>query len=206
MGKVKNRFIFLGKTDYIDCLKLQEEIFRKKIKGEIKEDYFLITEHFPIYTLGKTTKDNHLPRENLAKIIPINRGGSITFHGENQIVVYPIINLINRKLAVKKYIHTLEEIIIRTLKALGIKAYRRDGLIGVFSDKGKIAFIGVRISKFTTMHGFSINYDVDKRYFSNIIPCGLQDRRISNITDFSSISKAELVNNLYKNLRDTFGQ
>jgi lipoyl(octanoyl) transferase len=200
----KTKFVFLGKTDYLDCLKIQEDIHNKKKKGLLKEDFIFITEHYPIYTLGKTTKEEHLPKKDLANIIKINRGGSITFHGENQIVVYPILDLQKRKLSVKKYIHLLEKIIIQTLEEIGIKAHRKDNLIGVFTDKGKIASIGVGVSRFITIHGFSINYDIDKKYFENIIPCGLKDIPMANITDFFYISKGKVINILYKKLIQNF--
>jgi len=201
---MKTKFIFLGKTDYISCLDLQKKLSDGKKKGKIKEDFILITEHFPIYTLGKTTKKEDLPKESNLNLVQLERGGSITFHGEEQIVVYPILDLQRRKLSVKKYIFKLENIILQTLNNLNINAYRIDNLTGIFTDLGKIGFIGVYISKYITIHGFSINYNVKKDYFYNIKPCGLNDRRVANITDFRSISKAKFLNELYRNLRKEF--
>ena len=196
----KIRFIFLGKTLYEDCLGLQRNIFQKKLNGELKENIFLITEHYPVYTTGKSTKGEHLPVINHnIPIINIERGGSITFHGENQIIIYPIINLKDFRLSVKKYIFLLEQIIIDTLREIGIEAYRKKSLVGVFTEKGKIGFIGVKISKFITMHGFSLNYNVNKRYFGNIIPCGLKDIPICNISDFTNVSKNEVISILKRN-------
>jgi lipoyl(octanoyl) transferase len=199
---MKTKFLFLGKTDYQECLNLQRNIFNKKKSGILKDDYVIITEHNPIYTLGKTTKEEDLPVESIADIVQLERGGSITFHGDGQIVVYPILNLLNRKLSVKKYIYTLEEIILKTLNDIGIKAYRKDRLTGVFTDKGKIGFIGVYISKYISMHGFSLNFNVDKHYFYNIKPCGLDNKEVANVRDFGDASKNQLLNYLYKHLRN----
>ena len=201
----KNRFIFLGKTLYTDCLKLQEKNFYRKLNGNLKENIFLITEHYPVYTIGKSTKKEHLPKFNDGiQIVNIERGGSITFHGENQIVIYPIINLKEFRISIKKYIYLLEQVIISSLTEIGIQSYRKKSLVGVFTERGKIGFIGVKISKFITMHGLSVNYNVNKRYFDNIVPCGLGNIPICNITDFINISKNEVINILYKNLIKTF--
>ena len=193
----KLNFIFLGLSDYPKFLNLQEKLTKEKNT----ENYIIITEHYPVYTVGKRINEEDLPKKDLAPLIRLNRGGGITFHGFNQIVVYPILDLRDYKLSLKKYIKLLEDIMIDSLKEIGINAYRKDGLVGVFTDKGKIGFIGINVSRFITNFGFSINYDVDKSFFYNINPCGLKDEKIANITDFSDISKGEFINILYKNLK-----
>ncbi len=183
----------LGKTNYIDVLTLQRNYFQEKIKNPEKEDIILITEHFPVYTKGKTTKKDHLPYPiEDVPVVEIERGGSITFHGEGQIVVYPIVSL-GKKLSVKNYVFTLEEVMIKTLKEFGIRAFREEKRRGVFTDKGKIGFVGVKISRYTTMHGFSLNVNVDKTFFERIIPCGITDKPVCNMSDFIPDIKVEYV-------------
>ncbi|RUM60289.1 MAG: lipoyl(octanoyl) transferase [Persephonella sp.] len=198
MNKLK--FIFLGLSDYQKFLDLQDRLTKGKGEG----NYIIITEHYPVYTVGKRINKEDLPKKDLAPLIKLNRGGGITFHGFNQIVVYPILDLRDYKLNLKKYIRLLEDIMINSLKEIGINAYRKDGLVGVFTNKGKIGFVGINISQFITNFGFSINYEVDKNYFYNINPCGLKDEKIANITDFLDISKSEFINILYKNLKKIF--
>ncbi|WP_457639835.1 lipoyl(octanoyl) transferase LipB [Persephonella sp.] len=178
------KIIDLGKTEYTQVLRLQKKLFEQKIKEEV-EDTVLITEHYPVYTTGKTTKPEHLsdiPPD--IPVVPVERGGSVTFHGTGQIVVYPIINLQSRKLSVKNFVWGLEEIMMQTLHELNIKSYRHDSYRGVFTEKGKIGFVGIKISHFVSYHGFSLNVDVDKKFFRHIIPCGITDIPVANISDF----------------------
>ena len=201
---MKTKFIFLGISEYDEFLDLQKKLTESKVYKKDKNNYLIITEHYPVYTLGKRIKKEDLPKKNLAKVINLDRGGGITFHGLGQMVVYPIINLKDYNLTLKKYVWLLEEIIIQTLKNINIKSYRKDKLVGVFTDKGKIGFVGLKISKFTTNYGFSINYDVDKMFFENINPCGLKGEKVANITDFVNVSKVKFINLLYKELKKNF--
>ena len=188
------------KEDYLKILKLQEDLFLKKQNGEVSKDYILIGEHFPVYTAGKRTKQEHIYNipENIP-VIKIERGGSITFHGLGQIVVYPIIDLRKRKLLIKNFVFKLEEAMINTCKNFGINAFRKEKLTGVFTKDGKIGFIGLRVSRFITMHGFSLNVNVEKKYFSYINPCGISTE-VVNITDYKSVSLEEVKKILLKNL------
>ena len=191
--------IDLGKTEYNQALKLQKEFFEKKLKNPQQEDVVLITEHYPVYTLGKTTKKEHLINIPLEiPVVEIERGGSVTFHGEGQIVVYPIISLTGKKLSVKNFVWSLEEVMIQTLKEFDIEAYRLAKLRGVFTPKGKIGFIGVKISRFISYHGFSLNINVDKTFFDKIIPCGITDIPVCNMADFISEIDIEQVKPVLK--------
>lgn len=201
---LKTKFIFLGISKYREFLELQEKLTKRKLHKGDKSSYIIITEHYPIYTLGKRINKEDLPKKNLAPIIKLDRGGGITFHGFGQIVVYPIIDLKEYNLSLKRYIWILEDIMIKTLKNFGIEAYRQKGLVGVFTDKGKIGFIGVKVSKYITNYGFSINYDVNKKFFENINPCGLKGEKIANVKDFIDISKKEFVNSLHNELKKNF--
>ena len=185
----------LGKTDYLRVLNLQRKLFEEKIKNPETEDIIIITEHFPVYTKGQTTDKSHIPIDiKDVPVIEIERGGSVTFHGEGQIVVYPIISLNRkRKLSVKNYIFTLEEIMINTLYEFGIKGFREEKRRGVFTEKGKIGFVGVKISRYITMHGFSLNVNVDKKYFERIVPCGIKDIPVCSMSDFLPFIEVEHV-------------
>lgn len=200
------KILDIGKTEYLQALKLQKEFFERKINNPSEEDVILITEHYPVYTLGKSTKKEHLISipENIPTI-EIERGGSVTFHGEGQIVVYPIVSLNRKKLSVKNYVWTLEEIMIKTLNDFNIKGFRREKLRGLFTEKGKIGFIGVKISRFVSYHGFSLNVNVDKDYFNKIIPCGITDIPVCNISDFiPNIDTSEVKKSLVKNIKKFF--
>ena len=179
--------IDLGKREYLETLELQKELFNRKINGEQK-DFLIIVEHFPVYTKGKTTKEEHIPQliEDVP-VIEIERGGSVTFHGEGQLVVYPILNLKNYRLNVSTYISKLEQTMIETLKEFEIEAFTVEKLRGVFTQKGKIGFLGVKISRYVTFHGFSLNVNVDKKYFEKIVPCGITEYPVTSISDFRNV-------------------
>ena len=147
------------------------------------DDTLLLVEHEPVYTFGKNADENHLLQnypENV-KLFYIERGGDITFHGPGQIVGYPIIDLHNYKMSISWYMRSLEEVIIRSLDKFGISADRKDSLTGVWVEDEKIAALGVRISRWVTMHGFALNVNTDLAYYDSIIPCGIFDYGITSM-------------------------
>ena len=166
----------LGKRPYQEVWDFQKEIQAKLIAGEV-EDTLLMVEHEPVYTLGKNANENHLLQnhDQSVDVFNIDRGGDITFHGPGQLVVYPILNLSNYKKSVSWYIRTLEQIIIDVIFEFEIEAKRIEGLTGVWVGDEKIAALGVRISRWVTMHGFSINVNTDLTFYDGIIPCGIFD-------------------------------
>ncbi|WP_456464416.1 lipoyl(octanoyl) transferase LipB [Persephonella sp.] len=179
------KILDIGKTNYKDALEIQKNLFDLKVKKPDSEDIILITEHFPVYTLGKTSKEEHII--NIPEDIPVytvERGGSITFHGEGQIVVYPVVYLKGKKRSVKNFVWILEEIMIRTVQEFGINGFRIDRYRGVFTPKGKIGFVGIKVSRFVSYHGISLNVNVDKNFFRKILPCGIKDIPVCNISDF----------------------
>lgn len=192
------------KEDYIKILKKQENFFNKKLEGKLKEDFVLVGEHFNVYTCGKRTKPEHIYKnpENIP-VLNIERGGSITFHGEGQIVIYPILDLRHYNLSVKDYVYTLEEIILDTCRRYGINAFRKKGYPGVFTKEGKIGFVGVRVSRYITIHGASLNVNVDKKYFSYINPCGI-NTPVVNISDYININLSEVKEKLKANILKAF--
>lgn len=187
----------LGLIDYKQAWDHQEAQFEKVIQQKMTAGgdlhYLLFCEHPHVYTLGKSGEGSNLliSDETLKRInatyYRINRGGDITYHGPGQIVVYPILNLEAFGITLKEYIHKLEEVIILFLKSYGISATRLDGATGVWLDVGvmgrerKICAIGVRASRFVTMHGLAFNINTDLSYFSYINPCGFIDKGVTSL-------------------------
>ena len=196
----------LGTMDYKDCWDLQQSLFdaliaRKRAgsppvpdAGSAPDDAgtILLVEHPPVYTLGKSghTENLLVTREALegmgAQFFHIDRGGDITFHGPGQLVCYPILDLERIGIGLREYIEALEEAVIRTVARYGITAGRVAGASGVWIDPGgrrprKICAIGVRSSRFITMHGFALNVSTDLEWFTRINPCGFTDRGVTSI-------------------------
>ena len=172
----------LGNSSYKRTWELQKELQLQRIENNI-DDTLLLVEHEPVYTFGKNADENHLLQnypENV-KLFYTERGGDITFHGPGQIVGYPIIDLHNYKMSISWYMRSLEEVIIRSLDKFGISADRKDRLTGVWVGDKKIAAIGVRISRWVTMHGFALNINTDLSYYDSIIPCGIFDYGITSM-------------------------
>ena len=185
----------LGKSHYNDAWKLQKRLQSQRISGQI-DDQLLLVEHFPVYTLGKNTPREHLltkESDNIS-IIQTDRGGDITFHGPGQLVGYPILDLNQYKRSITWYMRELEQLIIDVLKEYDINAERKKGLTGVWVKGKKIAALGVRISKWVTMHGFSLNINPDLKYYQGIIPCG--------ITEYGVTSMANLLNDDVPNMSE----
>jgi len=183
---------------YADAWSLQRQLQEERIAGK-REDTLLLLEHLPVYTLGRSTKSSHwtcgedaLLRTG-ANLQSVNRGGSITYHGPGQVVGYPILTLSRYCSGPKHYVRMLEEVIIQTLLRWNIDGYRIEKKPGVWvranHADAKIAAIGVRIDHGVTLHGFSLNVDIDLRPFSLIVPCGLAQ---SSITSMAEIRQARL--------------
>lgn len=192
----------LGLKDYKDAWDYQEGLFkeildikianRREEKDDITPNYLLFTEHPHVYTLGKSgDMSNLLLNEQQlitkgATFYKINRGGDITYHGPGQIVGYPILDLENFFTDIHKYLRLLEEMVILTLAEYGLKATRSYGETGVWLDVGtpfarKICAMGVRASRWVTMHGFALNVNADLGYFDNIIPCGIRGKAVTSL-------------------------
>ena len=230
MNKLINKevkIIKLGHIDYKEAWDKQEKIFKKIIDTKIDnrknknfgktENYILTCSHPHVYTLGRSGDQdnllidkNFIKKENLS-FYKINRGGDITYHGPGQIVIYPILDLENFFTDIHKYLRLLEESVIVTLKELKIKAGRVDGLTGVWVNQTsdspkKICAMGVKTSRWVTMHGLALNVNTDLKYFKNIIPCGIQGKDVTSIDkeiDYK-ISYDDVEKILIKNLSDIF--
>ena len=194
----------LGQRPYQEVWDYQKEIQAKRIAGEI-EDTLLMVEHEPVYTLGKNANENHLlqSRDQSVDVFNIERGGDITFHGPGQLAGYPILDLSNYKKSVSWYMRTLEQIIIDTVSEFGIEAKRVEGLTGVWVGDEKIAALGVRIRRWVTMHGFSINVNTDLTFYDGIIPCGIFDHGITSMEQL--LCRSQNIEKVKKVVRSKFG-
>jgi len=192
----------LGLRDYKEIWDYQETLFQGIVDTKIKNrredakhetaNYFLFVEHPHVYTLGKSGELSNLLisesqlEEKGAKFYKVNRGGDITYHGPGQIVGYPILDLENFFTDIHKYLRFLEEMIILTLEEYGLKAERSPGETGVWLDVGtpfarKICAMGVRASRWVTMHGFALNVNADLGYFDHMIPCGIKGKAVTSL-------------------------
>ena len=180
------RVVELGSTEYRDCWNLQKRVFASRELGECP-DTLLLTWHDHVYTLGKGADENHVlaSAEELsrsaAKIVRIDRGGDVTYHGPGQLVGYPVLDLRGHYLDIHRYLRELEDVIISTLGDFGLKGTREDGYTGVWVAGEKIAAIGVKVSRWITMHGFALNVNTDLKYFDRIIPCGIGHRGVTSM-------------------------
>ena len=198
----KVNFQDLGRKDYKETWDYQEQLFKSILDTKIKnrredagletQNHLLFVEHDHVYTLGKSGDlENLLANEGLLKNIgatfyKINRGGDITYHGPGQITGYPILDLDNFFTDIHKYLRFLEEVFIKILADYGLKGERSDGETGVWLDVGtpfarKICALGVRASRWVTMHGFAFNVNTNLGYFDHIIPCGIEDKAVTSL-------------------------
>lgn len=204
----KNKKVYfrdLGLLDYKQAWDYQEKIFsgivdrkinNRKLEPEMQtltDNYLIFCQHPHVYTLGKSGKEDHLLLNDQARnekdvaYYRINRGGDITYHGPGQLVGYPILDLDHFFTDIHRYIRTLEEAVIRTLEGYGLDAGRIEGLTGVWlghngsGNPRKICAIGVKTSRWVTMHGFALNVSPDLAYFGHIVPCGISDKAVTSM-------------------------
>ncbi|MBN8622861.1 MAG: lipoyl(octanoyl) transferase LipB [Flavobacteriales bacterium] len=229
----KTEFRELGLMDYEPAFNYQETLMKSiidlKLKNRDRTDgmyeetpnYLLFVEHPHVYTLGKSGHEENMLanteklKEINATFVKTNRGGDITYHGFGQIVGYPIVDLDNFKSDIFKYMRDLEEAIIRTIAEYGLKGERSEGETGVWLDVGKpyarkICAMGVKTSKWVTMHGFALNVNTDLRYFEYIIPCGIKDKSVTSLArelerKFSDVEVLEVKEKIKKNFSEVFG-
>lgn len=218
----------LGTKDFKETWDFQEDIFKGILNTKIKnrrenagletDNYFLFVAHPHVYTLGKSGDMSNLllSEEQLtqkgATFYKINRGGDITYHGPGQIVGYPILDLDNFFTDIHKYLRFLEETIILTLAEYGLKTERSPGETGVWLDVGtpfarKICALGVRASRWVTMHGFALNVNTDLGYFDHIIPCGIRGKAVTSLNielGVKKVNEAEVKEKLLKHFKVLF--
>lgn len=235
MTTTQNKILFfqeLGLMEYLDAFNYQEKLMKEiidlKLKNRDRTDgdyeetpnYLLFVEHPHVYTLGKSGDEENMLanseklKEINATFVKTNRGGDITYHGFGQIVGYPVLDLDNFKSDIHLYMRNLEEVIIRTIAEYGLKGQRSEGETGVWLDVGKpyarkICAMGVKTSKWVTMHGFALNVNTDLRYFEYIIPCGIKDKTVTSLKrelekEFSEEEVSELKDKIKKHFKEVF--
>ena len=176
----KINILDLGRMDYKSSWEFQKNLHKDVLNGN-KPDTLILVEHEPVFTLGKNAnKDNLLDRSNV-KVFNVERGGDITFHGPGQLVGYPILDLNNYKKNISWFMRTLEQILIECLNTFDIDAHQKKGLTGVWVNDEKIGAQGVKISRWVTMHGFSLNINTDLSFFEMIVPCGITDCKVTSM-------------------------
>jgi len=176
----------LGLIDYKDAWDIQKSIHQLRVENKIDDVLFLL-EHPHTYTLGKTANKENLVSdskyltENNISVYDIDRGGDITYHGPGQIVGYPIISLTDWLQDTHKYLRAIEEVILKVCEEYGLKGSRVDKYTGVWIDDRKICAIGIKVSRWITMHGFAFNVNTDLKLFNGIIPCGITDKDVTSL-------------------------
>lgn len=202
----------LGLIDYKEAWDLQKEIHGLRSDGKSNDVLFLL-EHPHTYTLGKVAdKKNLIGSEeyldkNKISVYDIDRGGDITYHGPGQIVGYPIIDLQEWEMDTHKYLRGLEEVIIKTCAEYGVEGTRNPKYTGVWIEDRKIAAIGIKVSRWITMHGFAFNINTDLDFFKGIIPCGITDKDVTSLSRETgrSVELAEVKEKLTLNFKAIFG-
>ena len=213
----------LGLLDYQQAWDLQENILQQSIaqkaQGLVPAHHLLFVEHPPVYTLGKSGKREHVlideqeMQERQIAFFQTNRGGDITYHGPGQLVGYPIFDLEQFYRDIGRYLRELEQVIILTLQDYGLKGERSSGETGVWLDPGipgrarKICAMGVRCSRWITMHGFALNISNDLSYFNHIIPCGIPDKSVTSLQKElgTTLTVKEVKENVLQKFKQVFG-
>jgi lipoyl(octanoyl) transferase len=176
----------LGRVDYASALDLQERLLQARI-GDRTNDSLLLLEHEPVITMGFSAKQEHLLQssgflnERGIDVIKVSRGGDVTYHGPGQLVAYAIVDLKPNQRDVRRYVWNLEEVLLRVAAAFGLSASRIQNLHGIWIEDRKIGAVGVRIKRWVTMHGFSFNVTTDLSAYDSIIPCGIEDKRVTSL-------------------------
>jgi lipoate-protein ligase B len=200
----------LGKIPYDEALSFQFELVERTREKKGRNSFLILLEHPPVITIGKNgDQKNILVTEETLKrkgiiVRRIDRGGDVTYHGPGQLVGYPILSLSHYKKSIREYIAALEECLIQTLTAFGVKAERRPKYIGVWVNEAKIASIGVRVSGGITYHGFALNVDMDLTPFSYLNPCGINKCPITSVSKLTD--KRPTVNEVANELIDCYNK
>ena len=206
------RVRWLGRLPYAEAWDLQKAIHEGRVQGRTADDYLLLLEHPPTYTVGRFSDGSNvlvsdeMARSLGAEVFRVDRGGDVTFHGPGQLVGYPIVHLGGRP-DVVGHVRRIEETLIGVLADMGIEAWREDGYTGVWTAQGKVAAIGVRTAHRVTMHGFALNVSTDLSWFGHIVPCGIPDRPVTSISALAgrAVSIEEVVDAVIPRFAGVFG-
>lgn len=200
----------MGRVPYGTAWNIQRQMVNKRRSGQF-QDAIILLEHDPIYTIGRAGSRKNiivpaakLEDENIM-VVEVDRGGDITYHGPGQLVGYPVLDLAMHGRDLHHYVRQLEEVIIRTIGFYNIQGWREQGLTGVWTEKGKIAAIGVGVKGWVSMHGFALNIKPDMKYFKMINPCGITDRPVASMEMFGVKASLENVADvLIQNFAEVF--
>jgi len=199
----------LGRKAYKETWDLQKAVHRKRVEDRIP-DTLILVEHDPVVTMGKSGKDKNLlvPVKSLKDkgidFFNIERGGDITYHGPGQLVGYPIFNIRRGLAGIKPFIGLVEEAVVRTLRDFGIKAGKKEKLIGVWTEGGKICSIGVAVQHWVSFHGFALNVNTDLKFFDFIVPCGLASVKMTSMKNI--LGKDTGLEDVKNRISDHFSQ
>ena len=206
------RVRWLGRLPYAEAWDLQRAIWERRSGGFIADDYLLLLEHPHVYTVGRRGDGSHLLidpdrlSEVGAEFFRVDRGGDVTYHGPGQLVGYPLVAV--RPARITDYVRSLEDALVATLSDLGVESWSEPGLTGVWTRLGKVAAIGVRVSRRVSMHGFALNLHPSMEYFGYINPCGITDRPVTSVTELLGrrVSIEEAVEAFVPRFAETFGK
>jgi lipoate-protein ligase B len=207
------KILDLGTKSYKEVWDLQKKIHEQRVDSSIPNTLILV-EHNPVITMGKSGHDGNVlfPLDSLKEkgleYYQIERGGDVTYHGPGQLVGYPIFNVRDGLAGIKPFINGIEEAIIATLKDFGIRAHRKEKMIGVWTDKGKICSIGVAVKRWVSFHGFALNVNTDLTYFDLIVPCGLKNVEMTSMQQIlgKPVSMDEVKRSVVQNFGEIFSQ
>lgn len=210
MTRLRTRW--LGRMPYEEAWDLQRAVHEGRVTGRTGEDYLLLLEHPHTYTVGRFGREANLLVDPQAlaplgaELFRVDRGGDITYHGPGQLVGYPIVHLGSR-LAVADHVRSIEQVLVAALSDLGVAAWTEPGLTGVWTERGKVAAIGVRVARRVTTHGFALNLTTDLSYFDHIVPCGIEDRPVTSVSVLLGrrVSIEEMVGVLLPRFIEVFG-
>lgn len=210
MTQLRTRW--LGRIPYTEAWDLQRAFHEGRARGRTADDYLLLLEHPPVFTIGRNGDSSNLlvgmngAHDRGAEVHHIDRGGDITFHGPGQLVGYPIVRLDDPKQIVP-YVRKIEEVLIRTIADFGAEGWREAGYTGVWTARGKVAAIGIRVARRVTMHGFALNLHPDMDYFEMMNPCGISDREVTTLSDLVGrrVTLEEAVDALIPHFEAVFG-
>jgi len=212
----RQRVRWLGRVDYDEAWDLQRAIWEGRVSGRTRDDYLLLLEHDHVYTVGRNGDGSNLllspeALEPLGAVLRhVDRGGDITYHGPGQLVGYPIqaVRQLPRGYDMVGHVRRIEEMLIATLADLGVESWPEDGYTGVWTERGKVAAIGVRVARGVSMHGFAFNVSPDLDYFARIVPCGISDRPVTTLSELTGrrVSLEEAVEALLPHAARVLGE
>ena len=203
----------LGLRDYEEVWNLQKTVHAKRVAGEIP-NLLILVEHNPVITMGKSGKESNvrfpvdLLKEKGVEYFQIERGGDVTYHGPGQLVGYPIFDVRDGLAGIKPFINGVEQAIIAMLGDFGIEGYSKEGMIGVWTEHGKICSIGVAVKRWVSYHGFALNVNTDLTYFDLIVPCGLKNVEMTSMQKIlgRAISMEKVKAKVVKSFGEVFDQ